>query len=159
MSSINKIKLPNGTTYDVNDVRIPGVDTTPTSGSGNVVTSGGVYTSLSGKAPLASPAFTGTPTAPTATSGTNTTQIATTAFVKNAIDSLPTSSENLKTEQKTNQEIVFRKTNVDWEAKTALMTKILGRTEVWNQLVSPETAEASKTENGITFRFVVYKRK
>jgi trimeric autotransporter adhesin len=34
------------------------------------------------KAPLASPALTGTPTAPTAASGTNSTQIATTAFVK-----------------------------------------------------------------------------
>ena len=89
MSSINKIKLPSGTTYDVNDVRISGVDTTPTSGSSNVVTSGGVYTGLSGKAPLASPALTGTPTAPTATAGTNTTQIATTAFVKTAIDALP----------------------------------------------------------------------
>lgn len=33
------------------------------------------------KAPLASPALTGVPTAPTATAGTNTTQIATTAFV------------------------------------------------------------------------------
>lgn len=33
------------------------------------------------KAPLASPALTGTPTAPTATPGTNTTQVATTAFV------------------------------------------------------------------------------
>lgn len=33
------------------------------------------------KAPLASPALTGTPTAPTATVGTNTTQLATTAFV------------------------------------------------------------------------------
>ena len=32
------------------------------------------------KAPLASPAFTGTPTAPTAALGTNTTQLATTAF-------------------------------------------------------------------------------
>jgi hypothetical protein len=31
---------------------------------------------------LASPALTGTPTAPTATGGTNTTQIATTAFVR-----------------------------------------------------------------------------
>jgi hypothetical protein len=36
------------------------------------------------KAPLASPALTGTPTAPTATSTTNNTQIATTAFVKAA---------------------------------------------------------------------------
>lgn len=34
------------------------------------------------KAPLASPTFTGTPAAPTATSGTNTTQIASTAFVQ-----------------------------------------------------------------------------
>ncbi len=38
------------------------------------------------KAPLASPALTGTPTAPTATAGTDTTQIATTAFVQDAIE-------------------------------------------------------------------------
>jgi phage-related tail fiber protein len=37
-------------------------------------------------APLASPALTGTPTAPTATAGTNTTQLATTAFVQAATD-------------------------------------------------------------------------
>lgn len=37
------------------------------------------------KAPLDSPAFTGSPTAPTASGGTNTTQIATTAFVNAAI--------------------------------------------------------------------------
>lgn len=37
------------------------------------------------KANLASPTFTGTPTAPTPTAGTNTTQIATTAFVNTAI--------------------------------------------------------------------------
>jgi len=41
-----------------------------------------VQTQLDGKAGLASPAFTGTPTAPTAASGTNTTQVATTAFVQ-----------------------------------------------------------------------------
>ena len=38
-------------------------------------------TLLAAKAPLASPALTGTPTAPTAAGGTNTTQVATTAFV------------------------------------------------------------------------------
>ena len=37
------------------------------------------------KAPLASPALTGTPTAPTATSGDNSTQLATTAFVTGAV--------------------------------------------------------------------------
>ena len=36
-------------------------------------------------APLASPTFTGTPAAPTATAGTNTTQIATTEFVTGAV--------------------------------------------------------------------------
>lgn len=45
----------------------------------------GVQGQLDTKAPLASPALTGTPTAPTATAGTNTTQIATTAFVKGAL--------------------------------------------------------------------------
>jgi hypothetical protein len=40
------------------------------------------------KAPLASPALSGTPTAPTASAGTNTTQIATTAFVKTAVNDL-----------------------------------------------------------------------
>lgn len=43
------------------------------------------------KAPLASPTFTGTPTAPTATAGTNTTQVATTAFVKAACDAISAS--------------------------------------------------------------------
>jgi hypothetical protein len=37
------------------------------------------------RAPLASPTFTGTPAAPTATAGTNSTQIATTAYVLNAV--------------------------------------------------------------------------
>ena len=40
---------------------------------------------LAGKAPLASPGFSGSPTAPTPVAGTNSTQIATTAFVNDAI--------------------------------------------------------------------------
>ena len=45
----------------------------------------GLVADLASKAPLDSPAFTGTPTAPTAETGTNTTQIATTEFVNNEI--------------------------------------------------------------------------
>ena len=60
------------------------------SGNSNFVTGGTVYSTTSTLAPKASPAFTGTPTAPTATAGTNTTQIATTAFVKNAVDTAVT---------------------------------------------------------------------
>lgn len=44
-----------------------------------------IENALALKANLASPAFTGTPTAPTAPVGTNTTQIATTAFVQAAV--------------------------------------------------------------------------
>ena len=55
-------------------------------GTSGVVDLGTVITDISGKADLASPTFTGTPSAPTAASGDNTTQIATTAFVQSAID-------------------------------------------------------------------------
>ena len=44
-----------------------------------------VHPSDTSKANLASPTFTGTPKAPTASKGTNTTQLATTAFVQTAI--------------------------------------------------------------------------
>jgi hypothetical protein len=47
-----------------------------------------VSSQLSSYAPLASPTFTGTPAAPTASVGTNTTQIATTAYVSTAISNL-----------------------------------------------------------------------
>ena len=64
MANVKQIKI-NDTVYDVED---------------SVARS-----ALEQKAPLESPALTGTPTAPTASNGTNTTQIATTAFVQNAV--------------------------------------------------------------------------
>lgn len=47
-----------------------------------------IDTFLDNKANLASPTFTGIPAAPTANSGTNTTQIATTAFVRTEVSNL-----------------------------------------------------------------------
>jgi hypothetical protein len=44
-----------------------------------------IAVAIATKADLASPTFTGTPAAPTASSGTNTTQVATTAFVTAAV--------------------------------------------------------------------------
>lgn len=54
---------------------------------GAVVANTGDYSvgQVTGAAPLASPPLTGIPTAPTAAPGTNTTQIATTAFVEAAV--------------------------------------------------------------------------
>jgi hypothetical protein len=47
----------------------------------------GLQTALNAKAPLASPTFTGTPIVPTAAPGTDTTQAASTAYVKAEIES------------------------------------------------------------------------
>jgi hypothetical protein len=59
----------------------------------------GLQTALDTKAPLASPALTGTPTAPTAAADTSTTQIATTAFVQQElaelVDSAPSTLDTL----------------------------------------------------------------
>ncbi|MCH9939907.1 phage tail protein [Salmonella enterica] len=59
-----------------------------------------INNALALKAPLASPAFTGIPTAPTASQGANSTQIANTAFVKAAITTLingaPSTLDTLK---------------------------------------------------------------
>jgi hypothetical protein len=55
-------------------------------------------TALDLKAPLASPSLSGVPTAPTANAGTNTTQLATTAFVQTAVSGLvDTAPETLDT--------------------------------------------------------------
>lgn len=64
MANINQITV-SGTTYDVEDTT--------------------ARNELTNKANTSSPSFTGTPTAPTAAKGTNTTQIATTAFVQTAV--------------------------------------------------------------------------
>lgn len=50
---------------------------------------------ISSKADSNSPTFTGTPLAPTAASGTNNTQLATTAFVTNAVTATSSSTETL----------------------------------------------------------------
>lgn len=57
-----------------------------------------VDAAMKNRASLASPAFSGTPTAPTADKGTNSTQIATTAFVQTAVSSVAvTRSETVLT--------------------------------------------------------------
>jgi hypothetical protein len=69
-------------------------DTLPTGDSGKIVKGteidselNAIASAISSKADTASPTFTGTPAAPTAASGTNTTQLATTAFVQEKVSS------------------------------------------------------------------------
>jgi hypothetical protein len=63
--------------------KVGGTAVLPTAAELNFVdgVTSAIQTQLNAKAALASPAFTGTPLAPTAAVGTNTTQVATTAFV------------------------------------------------------------------------------
>ena len=91
--SLVKLIVPNnsGTIALLSDIPSPtDVDQTIVDGSTNAVSGNAVFDGLALKANLASPAFTGTPTAPTAAVGTNTTQIATTAFVlANSFPNIP----------------------------------------------------------------------
>jgi hypothetical protein len=71
------------------DVGLGNVDNTT---DANKPVSTATQTALDLKAPLASPALTGTPTAPTAAAATDTTQIATTAFVRAEVAALVNSA-------------------------------------------------------------------
>lgn len=75
--------LPTGTS---------GVTQTAGDNTTKLATTAFVTTADNLKANLASPALTGTPTAPTASTATNTTQIATTAYVKSNLASYATTS-------------------------------------------------------------------
>lgn len=94
MPDITQIKV-GSTTYDIRDA-VARTSLSTKANAADVYTTTQIDTALNLKAPLSSPAFTGTPTAPTATDGTNTTQIATTQFVQNAF--------------KTNDAMVFKGT-------------------------------------------------
>jgi len=70
-------------------------DTLPTGNSGKIVKGTeldteftAIASAIASKADISSPALLGTPTAPTASSGTSTTQLATTAFVTTALSAM-----------------------------------------------------------------------
>jgi hypothetical protein len=80
-----------------------------------------IASELALKAPLASPTLTGTPLAPTAASGTNTTQIATTEFVQTELNAFSSTFEALP--DQTNQAgkyLTTDGTNASWDTVDAL---------------------------------------
>lgn len=70
----------------------PTIDSAISSTSANPVQNKAVSAELGKKAPLASPNLTGSPTAPTPAAGSNNTQLATTAFVQNAVNAAVTNA-------------------------------------------------------------------
>ena len=112
-----------------------------------------VQTQLDGKAGLASPAFTGTPTAPTASTGTNTTQVATTAFVQQAAfnDTLPSQTGNA------GKYVTTDGTNASWGTIT-IPAQVYPSAGVaistgtaWAASVAPGTSGNVLTSNGTTW--------
>ena len=89
MSSAHYTKLEGiaaNATANAATTTTPKMDGTAAVGSETAYAKGDhVHPTDTSRAPLASPTFTGTPAAPTANAGTNTTQIATTAFVQTAV--------------------------------------------------------------------------
>jgi hypothetical protein len=64
------------------------------------------------KADLASPTFTGVPKAPTAAAGTNTTQLATTAFVDTALDNYTVAADSVTSAMLQENSVTTRELNV-----------------------------------------------
>lgn len=101
---LNGVLLLRGTDYTASDGLTIVLTTAAASGdvievicpnnftSVNTYTQSQIDTSLALKANIASPALTGIPTAPTAAAATNTTQIATTAFVRTEVSNLVASA-------------------------------------------------------------------
>jgi hypothetical protein len=82
-------------------------DTLPTGDAGKIVKGteidsefNAIASAISSKADTASPTFTGTPAAPTATTGSNTTQIANTAYVKGEVDAATGALGTMSTQNK-----------------------------------------------------------
>ena len=106
-----------------------------------------IQTSINGKADLESPVFTGAPKAPTAPLGTETTQLASTLFVKNAIDAIPsgTTVGTLGTQDKDAVDITggtvvgLTQLEIDASAQAATQTSLdvpsntgVGASGTWN---------------------------
>ena len=98
-----------------------------------------------------SPAFTGTPSAPTAANGTNTTQIATTAFVKNAVDAKTSIANATKATQDASGNVITS----TYATKTELNALIPAGTKMlFHQAAAPTGWTKQTSVNNAALRVV-----
>ena len=124
-SELNKLDGYTGTTGDLNTLagavtsglttadiaKLASVSATATQLNYTVNVPADTNASLAAKAPLASPALTGTPTAPTPSDSDNSTKIATTAYVTAKTSALPTSANLATTNAAVALNTAYRGTN------------------------------------------------
>lgn len=121
------------------------IDSVPTNGSTNAVSSDGTFDALALKADINSPTFTGTPAAPTAANATNSTQIATTAFVKAVINDLLNGAGAAYDTLKEIQDLM----EADDTAFSGLVTTVSGKLTAANDLSDLNDPATARTNLGL----------
>lgn len=135
----------------------------------DIITYGLLKKKIMQKADIDSPHFTGIPTAPTAEDGTNTDQIATTAFVQSAIEDIPGGTDTkytllsdrytvkLRGTDDTLQEItlpIYYDTKERWATKTTLVSE-MGALYVYSNYQQHEGENIPGIKIGDGLAFVV----
>jgi hypothetical protein len=107
-----------------------------------------VFDALALKANLASPTFTGTPVAPTAAAGTNTTQVATTEFVTSAVTTAVTTANATNANLTGMVTSVGNATTVVTNANLSGAVTSIGNTTSLGSFTSADLATALSDETG-----------
>lgn len=107
-----------------------------------------IATAISSKADAESPTFTGTPVAPTAAPGTNTTQLATTAFVKTAVDNFVVTSSDIQNDAITTAKIANDAVTTDKIADNAVTTANIVNDAITTDKIINDAVTSNKIING-----------
>lgn len=168
-SELNKLDGYTGTTGDLNTIagavtsglttadiaKLASVTATATQLNYIVNVPADTNASLAAKAPLASPALTGTPTAPTQADSDNSTKIATTAYVTAKTAGIPTSANLADTNAAVALNTAYRSTNdaaVALKADSASPT--ISDANLTGTPVAPTAASTVNTTQIATTAFV-----
>lgn len=114
-----------------------GLGTAALSNTTDFATTTDLTTGLAAKANLASPTFTGVPAGPTAAGGTNTTQLATTAFVQAAVSGVTTGFAPLASPAFTGTPTAPTPSAADSTTKIATTSYVQGNLANYALLASP----------------------
>lgn len=101
-----------------------------------------------GFAPIDSPGFTGVPTAPTATLGTNNEQIATTSFVQSLVSSGGSSGPSTEYINRTLEGVVYETTLMYWRAPTTCVINSCSMSLSSNPSATGSYCKVQVTKNG-----------
>jgi trimeric autotransporter adhesin len=106
-----------------------------------------IQTQLNTKAPLASPAFTGNPTAPTQLLSDSSTKLATTAFVQGLITSLGAGESNTASNLGSGTGVFYQKSGVDLQFRSLVSSGPISISASTSEVTITSSAEANTASN------------